>query len=351
MKASVLTNGDLAELLHRAAAEETAHRQRALQRAGRFAVMAWAEEAAEVAEAGRSLTELAGVGPWVARRIRAWLEDPPPPMLRDPPELRRGFLTMAESRRTLDANPDWEAGVRADLQMHTTFSDGKESVEEMARHCAELGYSFVAITDHSKSLKVARGQDEAKLSAAGAEIARVNAGLEAAGEELRLLRGIEMDLDTEGRGDMEAGALRELDLVLGAFHTKLRLEEDQTGRYLKALANPEVDVIAHPRARKLDRRLGLRADWERVVEAAARHDKALEIDAYPDRQDLDVATLELAREAGCRISIGTDAHHPWELGVMGFGLAAAIRAGIPRDLILNFSSMGEVVAWAASHRP
>jgi putative hydrolase len=112
-----------------------------------------------------------------------------------------------------------------------------------------------------------------------------------------------------------------------------------------------VDVIAHPRARKYDRRVGLRADWERVVEAAATLDKALEIDAYPDRQDLDVATLELAREAGCRISIGTDAHYPWELSVMPFGLAAAILAGIPKERILNLRPVEEVLAWTASHRP
>jgi histidinol phosphatase-like PHP family hydrolase len=349
MKASVLTNAEIAELLARAAAEEGGHRQRALSRAARAAVMAWTEEAADVADApGRSLTELPLVGPWVARLLLGWLEEPPPAELREPPPLRRGFLTLAEVSRTLEAHPDWPEDLRADLQMHTTFSDGKASVEEMAGHCAERRYEFVAITDHSKSLKVARGQDEERLALAGEELDRVNASLAGAGAGLRLLKGIEMDLDAEGRGDMEPAALARLDLVLGAFHTKLRLEEDQTDRYLKALANPTVHVIAHPRARKYGRRLGLSADWERVVEAAARHDKALEIDAHPDRQDLDVATLELAREAGCRISIGTDAHYPWELSVMPFGLAAAIRAGIAKDRVLNLQPVDDVLAWARS---
>jgi DNA polymerase (family 10) len=348
MNASVLTNADLSELLSAAADEETGHRATALGRASRNAMTAWVEEAAEVAGEGRSLTDLPGVGPWVARRIHEWLDDPP--SVEEPPPLRRGFLTLSTVRATLEANPEWVEGIRGDLQMHTTFSDGKATVEEMAGHCAARGYDFVAITDHSQSLKIAKGQDEAKLAAAGEELDRVNAKLAAEGTELRLLKGIEMDLDSEGRGDMEPAALRKLDLVLGAFHTKLRLEEDQTDRYLKALANPDVNVIAHPRARKFGRRLGLKADWERVVEAAAANDKALEIDAYPDRQDLDVATLELAREAGCRISIGTDAHYPWELTVMPFGLAAAILAGVPRERILNFQPVEDVVAWARQGR-
>ena len=347
----MLTNAEIAELLARAAAEEDGHRRRALSRAARAAVMTWTEEAADVADApGRSLAELPLVGPWMARVILRWLGEPPPPELREPPALRRGFLTLAEVTRTVEAHPDWPADLRADLQMHTTFSDGKASLEEMAGHCAERGYEFVAITDHSKSLRVARGQDEERLALAGEELDRVNASLAGAGVGLRLLKGIEMDLDTEGQGDMEPAALDGLDLVLGAFHTKLRLEEDQTDRYLKALSNPTVHVIAHPRARKYDRRVGLRADWGRVVEAAAAHDKALEIDAFPDRQDLDVPTLELAREAGCRISIGTDAHYPWELSVMPFGLAAAILAGIRKERILNLRPVEEVLAWTASHR-
>jgi histidinol phosphatase-like PHP family hydrolase len=346
---TMLTDAEIAELLVRAAAEESGHRQRALSRAARAAVMTWTEEAADVVEApGRSLTELPQVGPWMARQILRWLEEPPPPELREPPALRRGFLTLSEVTRTLEANPDWPEDLRADLQMHTTFSDGKASIEEMAGHCAERGYEFVAITDHSKSLRVARGQDEERLAIAGEELDRVNASLAGAGVGLRLLKGIEMDLDAEGQGDMEPAALARLDLVLGAFHTGLRLEEDQTDRYLKALSNPTVHVIAHPRARKYDRRVGLRADWERVVHAAAEHDKALEIDAHFDRQDLDVATLELAREAGCRISIGTDAHYPWELSVMPFGLAAAIRAGIAKDRVLNLQPVDDVLDWARS---
>jgi DNA polymerase (family 10) len=138
--------------------------------------------------------------------------------------------------------------------------------------------------------------------------------------------------------------------VLGAFHSKLRALDDQTERYLAALRNPAVHVLAHPRGRRFNVRLGLHADWPRVFEEAAGLHKALEIDAYPDRQDLDVELLSLARESGVWISIGTDAHSTAELMFMEFGLAAAIRAGIPQERILNFMSREDLLEWASRVR-
>jgi histidinol phosphatase-like PHP family hydrolase len=155
-----------------------------------------------------------------------------------------------------------------------------------------------------------------------------------------------MNLSPQGEGDMDAEALATLDLVLGAFHSKLRTVEDQTDRYLAALHNPTVHVLAHPRGRKFNLREGLRCDWSRVFAAAAELDVAVEIDAFPDRQDLNVELLTLARDAGPWISIGTDAHHPEELRFMEFGLAAAIRAGITRDRVLNFLPRDQLQSWA-----
>jgi DNA polymerase (family 10) len=344
-----LTNGDIAELLLGATQDEVAdHRRRALHRAARAAMFQWPEEASSLLEEGRSLTELPAVGPWVARRVGDHLRDdrePPPP-----PPLRRGFLTLAGARATLAEHPEWREALRADLQMHTTYSDGKAPLREMAESVALLGYRYVAITDHSKSLRIARGMDEERLAQQGEDIGRANRELALAGRELTLLRGIEMDLDREGRGDMEPASVARLDLVLGAFHTMLRSEEDQTERYLGALRNPLVQVLAHPRGRRYDTRLGVLGDWDRILETAVEQDTALEIDAFPDRQDLDVELLTAAREAGARISIGTDAHRPSELGYMEFGLAAAIRAGIRRHRILNFQPVEEVLAWATAVR-
>jgi histidinol phosphatase-like PHP family hydrolase len=341
----VLTNADISELLLRLRdEEEKPHRREALRRAARSAVMRWPEEAAVVAGQGRPLSDLPSVGPWLARIILRLLEDVDEPP--EPPELRRGFLTLAGARDTLRDHPEWTAALRADLQMHTTYSDGKAPLRDMVEATAGLGYGFVAITDHSQGLKIARGMDEEELAEQGLDVARVNQELSDQGREFRVLHAIEMNLDPEGQGDMDPAALARLDLVLGAFHSRLRLMEDQTDRYIRSLRNPTVCVLAHPRGRRYDVRLGLQADWDRVVAEAAEQDKALEIDAFPDRQDLNVEILELAREAGCRISIGTDAHSVAELRFMEFGVAAAIRAGIPRERILNYQPVEDVLAWS-----
>jgi histidinol phosphatase-like PHP family hydrolase len=192
--------------------------------------------------------------------------------------------------------------------------------------------------------------DEARLAVEGMEIDRINRELEAEGAGLRVLKSIEMDITPEGKEDMDLDALARLDLVLGAFHSKLRLKEDQTERYRRAIANPAFHILAHPKCRMFDRRIGLEADWPKVFEAAAEAGKAVEIDAHPNRQDLSVELLEVAREVpGLVFSMGTDAHSVAELAGLDFGLAAAARANIPRERILSFWSREDVLAWAASH--
>ena len=155
-----------------------------------------------------------------------------------------------------------------------------------------------------------------------------------------------MNLNPRGEGDMSSDSLRSLDLVLGSFHSALRTTEDQTERYLAALRNPQVHILGHPRGRIYNFRIGLKADWPRVFAEAARRGKALEIDCYPDRQDLNVELLKIARDEGTRISLGTDAHHDWQLEFIDLGLAAALRAKIPVDRILNFMPILELKTWA-----
>jgi len=341
----VLTNAQLAELLARAAENEEGHRQRALRRASRGA-FTWPEEATRLLERGRPLTDLPAVGPWVARTVASWLESPPE--VPEPPVVRRGFLTRSDVRAILAARTEWRATLRADLQMHTTYSDGSVGIRQMIEAAAPLGYQYVGITDHSKGLKIARGMNEAELARQGREIVQVNEDLRAAGRSIQALASIEMNLSPQGEGDMEPEALGTLDLVLGAFHSKLRTKEDQTERYLAAVRNPTIDVLAHPRGRKFNLREGLHADWPRVFEAAAESGVAVEIDAYPDRQDLDVDLLKLASATQVWVSIGTDAHHPEELGFMEFGLAAAIQAGLTRERILNFLPLDRLRSWAAN---
>ena len=342
-----LPNSDIAELLALAAENAKMPLQKALRRASRKALM-WPEEAAAMAQEDRSLTELPGVGPSLNNIIRRWIDDPPD--IPTPPEIRAHFLTVTEARATLAKQPAWSAEVKGDLQMHTQWSDGSGSVEDMALAAAERGYEYIAITDHSKGLKIAGGIDEEQLQQQGEEIAAVNDGLKREGHSVRVLRSVELNLNPKGEGDMDSESLKSLDLVLGCFHSALRKKEDQTDRYLAALRSPDIQILGHPRGRIYNFRLGLTADWSRIFEQAAELDKALEIDAYPDRQDLSLDLLKLAKQSGCRISLGTDSHDPLQLRFMEYALAAALLAGIKRDRILNFMSRDELLTWAAKVR-
>jgi histidinol phosphatase-like PHP family hydrolase len=285
------------------------------------------------------LVELKSVGPFIARQLHIWLEKPP--LKVSAPLIRRDFLTVAEARAILAAHPDWMERLRGDLQMHTLWSDGSASVAEMAAAAQARGYEYIAITDHSKGLKIAGGIDEA---------AAVDQSIRAANGQLHVLRSIEMNLNPRGEGDMDVAALRGLDLVLGSFHSSLRTTEDQTERYLKAIRNPQVHILGHPRGRIYNFRLGLAADWPRVFAEAAKLDKALEIDSYPDRQDLNLSLLKIARREGTRISLGTDAHHSWQLEFIELGLAAARKAGIPANRIVNFLPLDQLLDWIRRHQ-
>jgi len=344
----VLSNTDIAELLAQQAEDETGTLSRAYRRASRSAFL-WPEEVSHLVAQNRSLTELRSIGPFMEKQIRNWIDEAPR-QAKTVPALRRDFISMAEARHLLAGRPSWSEKLRGDLQMHSRWSDGSATIAEMADAAKERSYEYIAITDHSKGLKIAGGIDERALKRQGMEIAKVNVALSKAGAHLRVLRSIEMNLNPRGEGDMSPDCLFGLDIVLGSFHSALRKTEDQTERYLAALRNPHFHILGHPRGRIYNFRVGLKADWPRVFAEAARLDKAVEIDCYPDRQDLNVKLLKLARDHGTHISLGTDAHHGWQLEFIDLGLAAALRAKIPPDRILNFMPMLELRAWAQSVR-
>ena len=348
MSEPALANDAISELLFRAASEHEGHRKRALDRAAK-AAWTWEEEAASLPADGRSLTELRAVGPWVQELIEGWFADPPD--VPEPDETRRGFITMATVRRVLDADPGWLGSAHGDLQVHSTDSDGALPLEQMADAAVKIGRAYMACTDHSTSLKIAHGMTVEEIGAQAGRIEARNDAEAAAGSSFRLLRSIEMDVFSDGSGDMEPEVLDGLDLVLGAFHTKLRDPEDATERYLAALANPHVHVLAHPTTRMFGRRRGLIADWPRVFAEAARLGKAVELDATPRRQDLPVELATIAIAEGVRwFSIGSDAHDAAELGHLPIGMATAALAGIPRERILNYLPAAEVIEWAAAVR-
>ena len=241
-----LSNSAIAELMALAADHAKMPLQKALRRASRKALM-WTDEAANLLLDGRSLTELPAVGPTLSRLIRTWIEDPP--AVPKPPEIRANFFGATEARAILTKKSDWTDGLRGDLQMHTVWSDGSGSVEDMARAALERGYQFIAITDHSKGLKIAGGINEEQLQRQAEEIESVNAKLRAERVQFRVLRSTELNLSPAGVSDMDRSSLEHLDVVLGCFHSALRKKEDQTDRYISALRNRDIQILGHPRGR------------------------------------------------------------------------------------------------------
>jgi len=344
----VLSNIQIAELLALQAERESGFLARAFRRASRSAFL-WPQEVAELAEQNRSLTELRAIGPFIEKQISRWL-DRPPRLPRTTPAIRRDFISLADARQLLAKKPEWAKNLRGDLQMHSRWSDGSGTIGEMADAATARSYQYIAITDHSKGLKIAGGIDERALEKQGAEIEKLNMVLRKSRRSLVVLRSLEMNLNRCGEGEMSPHSLSALDLVLASFHSSLRMLEDQTERYLAALRNPHIQILGHPRGRIYNFRIGLRADWPRIFAEATQLDKPLEVDCYPDRQDLNVALLKIARKHGTRISLGTDAHHPWQLEFIELGLAAALRAKLPAERIVNFMPVDELRSWIQAVR-
>jgi len=275
-----LDNAAIGELLAREAENANGHLRQAFKRAARRAFL-WPEEAVALLAANRSLTELHGVGPFIAKLVVQWIESPPADI--EVPEIRREFLTMAQARKVLSENPRWQKALKGDLQMHTSGSDGTGTVSEMAEAAIERGYEFISITDHTKGLPIANGMNESRLEQQRKEIDALNADFRTQRTNFTVLRSAEVNLSPLGAADMDAKTLRRLDVVLGAFHSALRRTEDQTERYLAALRNPLIHILGHPQTRIYNHRLGLQADWHRLFGEAARLNKAVEIDGYADR--------------------------------------------------------------------
>jgi putative hydrolase len=337
-------NRQLAEYLARHSETREGDAAKALRRASRLA-LEWPEEVEELLARGTPLTSLIGVGPYTAQVIGGWLEDPPEPA--EPPPLRADFQSLAGARKVLAAR-ERPLQLRGDLQMHSDWSDGVGSIAELADAATQLGHEYIAITDHSQGLKIAGGIDEDQLLEQRREIDAVNAAQQVRDGGARVLQALEMNISPTGDGDTDPAALAQLDLVLGSFHSQLRRKEDQTERYLAALRNPDIQVLGHPRGRIYNFRLGLWCDWDQVFAVAKQLDKAVEVDCFPDRQDLNVELLERAASAGCLVSVGTDSHYPRQLGWIDIGASAITLAGIPDDRVINTWPLQRLREWRRS---
>lgn len=249
-----------------------------------------------------------------------------------PPELRedRGEIEAAAAGRLPRLIE--VADLRGDLQMHSTWSDGRNTLEEMVAGCAAHGYEYMAITDHSKSLAMVNGLDARRLALQWIEIDAIRARH----PEIQLLRAMEVDILADGSLDLEDEMLAGLDLVVVSIHSRFDLPlERQTERVLRALSHPEVNILAHPTGRLINRRKPIALDMEAVLRRTAELGVAVELNAQPHRLDLKDTHLLLARELGCRIVISTDSHRVAELGTMRHGVEQARRAGLEARHVLN----------------
>jgi DNA polymerase (family 10) len=248
-----------------------------------------------------------------------------------PPELRedRGEIEAAErGLPKLLSLTD----IRGDLQMHSTWSDGKHSIRQMVDACAKRGYQYCALTDHSKTLAMTGGLDAQALREQWREMDEVTAGR----SDIRLLRSLEIDILRDGSLDLEDEMIAQLDVVLVSIHTLLDLPAaQQTRRILKAIQHPAVHVLAHPTGRLINRREPYAFDLNEVLHCAKQHDVAVELNAHPQRLDLRDTQVMLARELGVRIAIDTDAHQARELDLMRYGVEQARRAWLEPKHVLN----------------
>jgi DNA polymerase (family 10) len=234
------------------------------------------------------------------------------------------------------------------LHCHSTWSDGRLSIKQMAEAARKRGRTLLAITDHSASLGVAGGLSLADLKAHRREIDAVQAEL---GDSIRLLQGTEVEILADGSLDYPDEALAELDIVVASLHSSLRQPRIQvTERLLKAMHNPHVDIIGHPTGRMIPGREGADLDMEAVLKAAAENQVALEINAHPARLDLDDVYARRAIQMGILLSIDTDAHSESDLDLLHFGVATARRGWVRPQDVLNTWQPEKLIQWLKGRR-
>jgi DNA polymerase (family 10) len=257
-----------------------------------------------------------------------------------PPEIREdmGEIDLAEKQaipRLVE-----EKDIRGDMHTHTLFSDGADSIEDMARAAMALGYEYLAITDHSSVRNVSADNKIERIKKQNETIKRLNGTYRG----FRLLSGVEVDIRADGSIDLPDEIMAELDIVVGAVHSSFKQTKKQmTDRIIGAIQNPNIDIIAHPTCRKIGEREPVEIDLEAMFQAALKYGKALEINAMPDRLDLKDIYAYRARELGVALVIGSDAHACEHLKLMKFGIGVARRAWCRPEDILNTRSLAALM--------
>lgn len=257
-----------------------------------------------------------------------------------PPEVReaKGEIETYKKPHPLVTLED----IKGDLHMHTTWSDGAQSIEEMARFASDKGYEYIAITDHSKFLRVANGLNEIRLREQREEIERVRKLF----PELTILAGVEMDILSDGTLDFDDDFLQELDYVIGAIHSSFsQTEAEIMTRLFNAMENPYVKHIAHPTGRLIGKRDGYKVNMEQLIQKAKETHTILELNANPKRFDLNSEWINVCQEQGVKITINTDAHSKETLEFMKEGVGVARRGWLTKESIVNTWSLEELQAY------
>ena len=259
------------------------------------------------------------------------------------PELRegRGEIALAVARRLPQLVADQD--IRGLLHCHTDFSDGSNTLEEMAEATRAKGYEYFGVADHSKTASYAGGLSVERVADQHKLADELNARYQG---RFRILKGIESDILEDGSLDYPDEVLARFDFVVASVHSRFRLDaKTQTERIIRAVSNPFTTILGHMTGRLLRRREGYQIDIEKVLEACARHGVAVEINAHPQRLDLDWRWHQRALELGCMVSINPDAHSVDELDLTSWGVLMARKGGIPPDRVLNCLGRDELVRY------
>jgi DNA polymerase (family 10) len=256
------------------------------------------------------------------------------------PELRenRGEIEAAQKAKLprLILRED----IRGDLHAHTHATDGHSSLREMVAAARDLGYSYLAITEHSQALRVAKGFDSKQLERQIEEIDKLNGEYPG----FRILKGIEVDILADGSLDLPDAVLGKLDLAVCSVHSKFNLSsEKQTKRIIRAMDNPHFNILGHPTGRLINERAAYRVDMEKIMKAALERGCILELNAHPDRLDLNDHHCRMARDMGLKVAISTDAHSAKALGNMKYGIYQARRGWLTKDDVVNTRRVAELL--------
>jgi histidinol phosphatase-like PHP family hydrolase len=353
-------NGMIAALLRDFAAIQTSKQRMWGYKRAAAAVLALEEPIESLVQPDGTLRKIPHIGPSSTRVILEVLQTGSSPTIEQAiadsgqtgdierrRDLRGHYLSRAQvlaALRNKKLRGPALADYHGDLQMHSTWSDGSQTLEAIVDAGIERRYQFCAVTDHSYGLPIARGVSMHELFEQHRAIDRLNQQFRG---KFRLIKGIEANIRADGSVDMKPQELQRLELVVAAPHSALRTTADQTRRMVNAVRAPGVHILGHPRGRKYGSRPGVSADWDRVFEAAEQSNVAIEIDGDPSRQDVDYDLARSAIEAGCLFALDSDAHSTRELRYAETAIAHARLAGVPKDRIINCWPVDRLMEWLA----